>query len=540
MNRKVFTFFAAFVLLFSLLFTGSFYYFSGLRLLDASDRILRRTFLDQSEIFSSFIREDLLLNNYRMAMKKLDALVEKGSITGYKIHPLTDTSVSEIIGIKPDDVSIKQEIYFDSDGGNTWGHVIYFYSVATVHEERRKQESYLIALLLLQAVLIVSVFGFGFSIINRGVVHMNRLIEYYVIHLSVPSQKHLIEFIWNPIITALRESAVKYKDLREKTLVLEKEAAVGRIIAFLTHDMRAPIGTFERLILTRDEDLPKMKPAIIESVNRLYSMVESLRHGAVEDLIKKTWTKLDFSFGYESLLGMANTRSVKLVFTNHVNEEIYADYAKVERAWINLVSNAIGFARENVKLESERKKQDLIIRVIDDGPGVPDEFLPRIFQRGATYGKPDGTGLGLAYVKQVMMGHGGDVRYYRENSLTVFECFIPNAFESKPITPIEKAHFELEIKEPLRRNIGIAFKSPSLCSEILDRLNKVKAETMLWHEGFDQGYDFIITDDTGIVDKCIDEGISVAQFKPDTPANEIVRRTLIRLGIPQIDRTEDV
>jgi hypothetical protein len=68
----------------------------------------------------------------------------------------------------------------------------------------------------------------------------------------------------------------RYRRSLLRSMKVEKEAAIGRISAQLTHDMRAPIGTFERLLLTSDEDIPKMKPAIRESVNRLYTMVEAL------------------------------------------------------------------------------------------------------------------------------------------------------------------------------------------------------------------------------------------------------------------------
>jgi len=341
-------------------------------------------------------------------------------------------------------------------------------------------------------------------------------------------------------------SKIRYTPAREATqlaiesIKMQKFKVIAQMAQMITHDMRAPMGTFERLLLTKDNDLVKMKPLVKESVNRLYSMIDSLRRGDVEDIVRRSWVDLDFTFGYESLLGKANPLRITLTIPEVKYNTVYVDKSKIERAWINLASNALEFANASVDVKAERLSDDLIIRVVDDGIGVPADFIPRLFQRGASHGKSDGTGLGLAYVKQVMMGHGGDVRYYRENNLTVFECFIPNAFESKPTPPTEKTHVEPEIKEPLCRKIGIVFGSPSLSSEIFDRLSGIKAETMLWHEGFDQGYDFIITDDPGIIDKCIDEGISVAQFKPNTPASEIVRRTLIRLGVREIERTEDV
>ncbi len=320
----------------------------------------------------------------------------------------------------------------------------------------------------------------------------------------------------------------------------EKKLAVANIVSHLAHDLRGPLGTFERLLSLSPNDFDGMKNSIQESLNRMHSMIEALRHTETEVFIKPFLSKIQFNLLIDQLKSKAEEKNIDIYSNHELIDNVWVDSPKIERVFVNLISNAIDAARSLVHIEVELRDRDLFVSVKDDGSGVPIDREKLLFKRGATFGKENGTGLGLAYVKQVMMGHGGDVRYYRENNLTVFECFIPNAFESKPMPTIEKAHVEPEIKEPLRRNIGIAFRSPSRCSEILDRLNGIKAETMQWHEGFDQGYDFIITDDPGIVDKCIDEGISVAQFKPDTPASEIVRRTLIRLGIREIEREEDV
>ena len=65
-----------------------------------------------------------------------------------------------------------------------------------------------------------------------------------------------------------------------------------------------------------------------------------------------------------------------------------------------------------------------MIRVSDDGPGIPGEHADKIFNRGATFGKDGGTGLGLSFVKHVAQGHGGEAHFFREGDLTVFEVVL--------------------------------------------------------------------------------------------------------------------
>ena len=320
----------------------------------------------------------------------------------------------------------------------------------------------------------------------------------------------------------------------------QNNKAVLEVINGVVHDLRGPVGTFESLLYISPDEVTKLKPQIHESLNRINSMIDSLRSNEIDLLVKPVLSILDLEVGFSFLKAKAIKKHVQLILSEVPNTHVFVDTAKFERAWVNIASNALDFARSEVQIELKVIAKNLILKVTDDGPGVPEEFIPKLFLRGNTHGKPDGTGLGLAYAKQVMMGHGGDIRYYRENNLTVFECFIPNAVHAKSSSLTEKSHIELESKERVRKNVGIAFRPPLLSSEVLEILTNSEVDSFNWHEGFDPSYDFIITNDPNIVDRCIDEGISVAQFKPDTSSSEIVRRTFIRLGIPQDKRAYDV
>ncbi|MEW6335586.1 MAG: sensor histidine kinase, partial [Thermodesulfobacteriota bacterium] len=49
------------------------------------------------------------------------------------------------------------------------------------------------------------------------------------------------------------------------------------------------------------------------------------------------------------------------------------------------------------------------VRIADDGPGIPPEIAPRIFEAFATGNKRSGTGLGLATVRNLVIAHGGEI-----------------------------------------------------------------------------------------------------------------------------------
>jgi two-component system, OmpR family, phosphate regulon sensor histidine kinase PhoR len=88
----------------------------------------------------------------------------------------------------------------------------------------------------------------------------------------------------------------------------------------------------------------------------------------------------------------------------------------LEQALVNLVDNAVKFSEPGrvVQVEAQREGPQVIIRVRDQGPGIPPEHLPRIFERfyrvdAGRSRKIGGSGLGLAIVKHIALAHGGKV-----------------------------------------------------------------------------------------------------------------------------------
>ncbi len=114
----------------------------------------------------------------------------------------------------------------------------------------------------------------------------------------------------------------------------------------------------------------------------------------------------------------------------------------------------------------EIRGSDLYLRVTDDGPGIPREVRASLFQRGITAGKAGGTGLGLAYVQQVMHVHGGSVKVLREGKLTIFECHLPSAIlrNKEDCLPPESQLTELP-------RVAICFEPPLLGSRIAAALS---------------------------------------------------------------------
>ncbi len=98
-------------------------------------------------------------------------------------------------------------------------------------------------------------------------------------------------------------------------------------------------------------------------------------------------------------------------------DSLRGDPAKLHDALRNLVANAITYSPEHttIRIDAGRSDASVDLSVSDEGPGIPDEDLSRVFERFYRVDKsrardPGGTGLGLAIVKHLIELHGGSVR----------------------------------------------------------------------------------------------------------------------------------
>ena len=105
---------------------------------------------------------------------------------------------------------------------------------------------------------------------------------------------------------------------------------------------------------------------------------------------------------------------IKIDFINDFNGEIIGSKDKFHQLALNLIENAIKYSNENgnVKIIITTNDGYFILKVIDDGIGIPKNDIPRIFERFYRVDKSRstrGTGLGLAIVKHIVKLFNGDI-----------------------------------------------------------------------------------------------------------------------------------
>ena len=217
-------------------------------------------------------------------------------------------------------------------------------------------------------------------------------------------------------------------------------------VANVSHELRTPITNIKGYI----ETIQQIGLADPGQVNRFLEIVErnASRLGAlVEDLLSISFLE---STNSKERVTMASTpmnalidwvdaelgpaaeaRGVKLTRDIESDLQLHANALLIEQAIGNLVSNAIRYAPRGSAIEISARTSEAhgntfnntanpsasrmaLITVTDQGPGIPEKHLPRLFERfyrvdSARSREDGGTGLGLAIVKHIAIVHGGSV-----------------------------------------------------------------------------------------------------------------------------------
>ena len=216
--------------------------------------------------------------------------------------------------------------------------------------------------------------------------------------------------------------------LEEINILKDQENYRREFLGNVSHELKTPLFTIQGYILTLIEGALKDKKVrgkylrrSAKGVDRLISIVKDL------DLITqfesgiKTVDKTDFNI-YElienvyDLMEFESEKNNTKLLVNYQNNTpviVNADKERILQVLTNLVVNSIKYGKEGgytkVKVE-EYDKDSIIVRVKDNGEGIEDEHLPRLFERFYRIDKnrsrkKGGSGLGLSIVKHIIEAH---------------------------------------------------------------------------------------------------------------------------------------
>lgn len=230
--------------------------------------------------------------------------------------------------------------------------------------------------------------------------------------------------------------AVRNAELQEALLRKEKLSAAGNAVGMLMHDLRTPIKSIEIIA-----DMLDMQGAEKETTGLLReagSQASEIFDDFLDYLRESPMVKqpVDLSLILQQAIKLSENRTpdhgVAIQITSPEQLEVLGDGSKLKRSMSNLIGNAIDALGSNqveepiIKINIEDQSDSIQITISDNGPGIPDDIAPTLFEPFVTKNKGNGTGLGLAIVKQYIEGHGGQIDAHNDNG-AVFTIQLPKS-----------------------------------------------------------------------------------------------------------------
>lgn len=177
---------------------------------------------------------------------------------------------------------------------------------------------------------------------------------------------------------------------------------------------------------------------VTNATERIQTLVGSLRAYARGDDGKGPFVEgIDVEEGVHHAIGLLSHRSrdaeITVATPSAALPSLTASPGALQQVWTNLLANALDATGDRGRIDVTLDSPDsghVRVRVTDDGPGVPDELLPRIFEPRFT--TKDGTvrfglGLGLSISRQLVAEHGGSIDVESRPGATTFTVMLPTS-----------------------------------------------------------------------------------------------------------------
>jgi signal transduction histidine kinase len=241
------------------------------------------------------------------------------------------------------------------------------------------------------------------------------------------------------IVTAINRYSARLRAAQSESRTLLRQqahnqrlTALGRMVGGIAHEIRNPIATMrlkaENALVASPQKHAEALQSVLQQIDRLDRLVQNLLATVqplrLQPIVVPLALWLDERG--EQIKPRATVRGISVKLDTSVERAVF-DPLQVGRAVDNLLDNAIRHAPESghVELRIQRGETgSVVFRVTDNGRGVPAELRDHLFEPFAS-GRPEGTGLGLALVREIAFAHEGGVRYRAEGPGACFELELP-------------------------------------------------------------------------------------------------------------------
>lgn len=285
----------------------------------------------------------------------------------------------------------------------------------------------------ISALILFSFTYFTFSfIIRRFIYDKIKLIYKNILTLKVPKQsKDRSINLHEDVINRVNEDVANWAEQRKQEIeeLKRMESYRREFLGNVSHELKTPIfniqGYIHTLLDGALEDPEVNRDYLEKSAHNIERMINIVQDLGIISQLESGEIHLEFSrFDivalareiYEMLEIKALKKDIRLVFHDEVDSDthihVYADKERIRQVMINLIENSIKYGNEGGRTKVSFYDMDeiILVEISDNGIGIEEKHLPRLFERFYRVDKSrsrnqGGSGLGLAIVKHIIESH---------------------------------------------------------------------------------------------------------------------------------------
>ncbi len=228
------------------------------------------------------------------------------------------------------------------------------------------------------------------------------------------------------VAVAVNNARLFAEQLRVAEELRQLEQMKTRFLSSMSHELRTPLNAVINFgLLMRDGAYGEVNEGQLSALNMIISSGEHLlslvndvldmskiEAGRMSFYMEDIDLKPELQQAVETARGLIGERDTQLIVNiPHSLPKIHGDKRRLRQLFLNLLSNAVKFTNSKIVVQVEHKDSHLVISVVDDGPGVPQDSVERIFeafhQTPSGVEQGTGTGLGLPISRYFAEAHGG-------------------------------------------------------------------------------------------------------------------------------------
>ena len=210
----------------------------------------------------------------------------------------------------------------------------------------------------------------------------------------------------------IRQAGYEFDRMRKR--IMRHLNQRSEMLSGISHDLRTPLTRMKlQTEFIKDKSLAKK---LTEDINEMEKMLNEYLQFTSSSFIEK-----DELFNLSDLMDEIISKYNNEKITKEISPRIYLNGRKnlIKRCLNNLLDNSIKYGSK-INIELQKKKTSLIIRVEDDGPGIPESEYDNVFKpfykidKGRADSKSS-VGLGLSIASDIIRSHGGNIKLNKSN-----------------------------------------------------------------------------------------------------------------------------